>query len=86
MEQEPKDLIKRENTLPEDSSKKDEFADLELWQPTKPMSVKEVLEEMKKAGRRALTLEEVEALMKKAGVETIEPKEDDIVINPEKVE
>ncbi len=86
MEQEPKDLIKRENTLPEDSSKKDEFADLELWQPNKPMTVKEVLEEMKKSGRRALTLREVEVLMKKAGVEKIEPKEDDIIIKPEKVE
>lgn len=80
MEQEPKSLIRRENTLPEKSSKKDDLSDLELWQPTKPMTIKEVLEEMAKQGRRALTLKEVETLMKKAGVERIEPREDDIVI------
>lgn len=74
MEQAPNDLVKIENTPPED------FSDMELWQPTKPMTVKEVLEEMEKQGRRTLTLEEVEALMKKAGVDRIEPKEDDIIV------
>ncbi len=37
---------------------------MEIWETTKPMTMKEVLEEMKKRGLRALTVEEVEALVK----------------------
>lgn len=52
----------------------------ELWQPNKPVSVKEVIEEMEKAGRRGLTLEELKKLMQEAGPIKIEPRADDIVI------
>lgn len=72
--------------LPKNKDEKEEIirpikpGDIEFITLTKPMTMREVLEEMKKQGRRGLTIEELTSLVEKSKSQRIEPKDTDIII------
>lgn len=72
--------------LPKNKDEKEEIirpikpGDIEFITLTKPMTMREVLEEMKKQGRRGLTIEELTSLVEKSESQRIEPKDTDIII------
>lgn len=77
-----KESIQESNLVPEEQNKdlaKRPKEEVVLVRPTKPMSTKEVLEEMKKQAMRPLTLDEVQAFLKKGQADQIRSEGTDIV-------